>query len=306
MDHTRLPACSCGSKTWEGGGASLSSVFAQTHHRCTRCGARGMMLAHSGGNVFIQGEIEPSVMSYINTTLMTTWRADAKRLETTRAEFMTQELKVINRDLGLPEGTRGSTVPDDRSAEWRAAFNAVYDRSFYQMPPGFERVPVPPKFPLEHQGQVFIKHRKPDDDWVLVDPRDTQDLVVLPDPIRVTHDEYFGEIFAALEARFGEIERVEVANEYYKDSTNAEPWYRFYLKGLRFKLGPRKRVNNIEASADEPCDLTAIRDQASADDTTYYVDGDWKSDVARHRNVCVHAWTKEKTVSYIELIVKGR
>lgn len=96
----------------------------------------------------------------------------------------------------------------------------------------------------------------------------------------------------------------EIPNGYWGDPGKSEPWFQFGQKGRTFRVGWRKRVVNIAVTADKKVstfDPRPVSALALKDETTLYVDGDWRpsSPSATAEDVTVHAWTQDKVVEYL-------
>lgn len=164
---------------------------------------------------------------------------------------------------------------------------------------------------------------------------------VPPDPKRVRHDAYFAAVFQTVRENTGcpRFSATEKPNGYYSDKTNSQPWFTFDVNGTEIVVGPRKRVVSIEATFPSARTVNALRDVAKADAVTYDVEGPWDAEgkaaieavievrdtgwsdkanaayddvKARYTgdpddviHVCVHAWSQEKTVEYLSLIVQA-
>ena len=177
--------------------------------------------------------------------------------------------------------------------------------------------------------------------WVLVTAEESAKHFPKPDPTRVWNAAYFRDVWVKLSENLGVLLPYpsKTKNEY----GGVEDWYTFTLNGAVFKVGWRKRVVNVEVEYPGLVDVTDISAVAKGDGTTYeayglertmtlqehlgkeweeadedqramllgcYPDGmittrkgGWQDDMSKAQHVCVHAWTKDKLVEYLTLLV---
>lgn len=297
----KAPGCLCGTKQWNPGGASFSPGLQSQWFRCNTCKRPAIDIGNGGGHAFIissddGGEFPEDGMNWINTTLLLVWRAVQERLTSARNVIKQEARDAFCESEGLSQGTKIDAMDGGQTERFRAMWDVLYKEPRWQKPAGFEEQALPPMVPQS----VTIFHPTEDGEWKMVDHAETVDIEVPADPIRVRHDAYFTEVFAALESELGKIERVEVKNEYC--GSDNEPWYKFSLGKSTFTIGPRKRVIAIKIDAPDGINTDAIRSTAQADETTYTADGGWQSDAEVATTIEVHAWTKKKLIEYLSIL----
>jgi hypothetical protein len=142
------------------------------------------------------------------------------------------------------QDTEGNRLDVDH-VQLRKSFQQVYET--IPAPSGFLGPPILPQM-HEHmvayvwQGQIIDPVTGNPGCWCQTDPDESAKVVVPIDPLRKRHDTYFNDIFETVEKATGQdLTRHEVANRYYRDLTNSEPWYTFKVGEVDFIVGPRKR-----------------------------------------------------------------
>jgi hypothetical protein len=261
---------------------------------------------------FDEGRFPQAGMEWLNGPLQVTLRAYDEAVEAVRLAVDKAEWELRCDFLGLPRGTKvqyavappyekylrrpdGSDVTDEGTIR---RFCAEREPRY---PRGALVVPVvPPKLPDCLTAYV----RTAEGWWDRVDRAESSALSVPPDPIRVRHDAFFGEIFAALRAAGVEVSPREVSNQYYEDRNCAEPWYAFDVAWRRFTVGPRKRVISVTVEG-ESFHAGELRNLAERDGVSYWADESWKSGRTWPGKVTIHAWTKEKCVEYLLAAVRA-
>lgn len=171
---------------------------------------------------------------------------------------------------------------------FRKASRALWDAN--PRHPSIVRAPDPVQVP---EGVTVFVSRK---EWEKADPNPNG---VLPaDPLRISWEKYFDEVFAAVKTATGaDFSPVEIPNEYNRDQTNkAEPWFRLDIPGLTLKVGPRHRVINIDFDFARPANLRALKRLSTKHNTTYQ---------ASKTTGYIHAWHQERCVEYIVAAIKA-
>lgn len=167
---------------------------------------------------------------------------------------------------------------------------------------GLPEAPIPPRIPGDEIAVWLLRGRLSEHVWRAVDPAETQELPVPPDPIRVRHDAYFKEVFEAV--GLTDTPRTEIPNTYYRDTFNKEPWYEFEVNGFKLVIGPRKRVISMSIARGEPFDPSPLTTLGERDNVTYDANGGWKSKDKQATSAMIHAWNKDKTVEYLRTILQ--
>ena len=165
--------------------------------------------------------------------------------------------------------------------------------------PGIVRAPDPINLPEGITAYVLRNQI-----WEKTPPQ--AEVLPLPnDPLRMGWEDYFGKVFDAVWAATGvACNLTETPNQYYTDRTQSEPWYRFEVAGSKFTVGPRKRVISLEVNFPRSCKVVAIRDLALRDNTTYEANAAWKNEIEVADSVLVHAWTQDKLIEYLTILVR--
>ena len=250
-----------------------------------------------GEHVFIgsvPGDWPEEENDYINGPLMASWRTHEKACRDLESRLYTERRLshfLVVEDEGLnPEKMRSYyDLPEEVQNRIDPLREQLRQDAWLTIPP-----PIPPRFPegmkVFHKGVEILRESCP-----LEPPKD---------PIRISHDKWWDKIFSDLKELGYDLDRTEIPNQYYDDRNNNEPWYTFVYKGVKFEIGPRKRVDSIKMSADFEFPCKGISDQAKKDGTTFYADKGWQDWCDKARSLRVHAWSKEKTVEYLDLIFK--
>lgn len=297
----QAPECLCGTQQWNPGGGTFSPGLHSQWFTCNHCGRPAIDIGNSGGHAFIistndNGEFPKDGLNWINSTLLLVWRDVQERLTAARDMVEKEAWDAFCVREGLPQGTKIDTMDKGQTERLRAMFDELYQENRWRRPAGFEKQDLPPQIP----ESITVFHPTEDDEWKMIDHAETADVEIPADPVRVRHDAYFNEVFAALENELGQFDRVEIKNEYC--GAENEPWYQFTLGDFTFTVGPRKRVIAIKVDAPDGIDTESIRSVAQADETTYMADGGWQSNAAVANAIEVHAWTKEKLIQYITIL----
>jgi hypothetical protein len=167
---------------------------------------------------------------------------------------------------------------------------------------GHAQAPIPPRIPGDEVAVWVLRGRGAERKFRSVDPAETQELPVPPDPIRVYHDALFAEIFAAV--GLTNAERREIPNRYYRDDFNKEPWYEFSLGTFKIVIGPRKSVISMSLIRhNEPYDPSALAALGNRDDVTYVTEHESETVPDLVRNATIHAWGKDKTIEYLRVML---
>lgn len=197
-----------------------------------------------------------------------------------------------------------------------AAFDAMHKDKAYLRPEGFDRPPTPPQIPAGLRIHLMVA--KGDKwEWELLKNEDTTDLDIPVDPILTGHYDYYMPVWKRLAEKYDlpftdhekdkrrnwPLNFREVTNEYC--GAKNEPWWAFEIGEITFKVGPRKRVTNIEVKAPHGLVTSRLSSVAKADDTTYYANGGWHNwDKVVADSICVHAWTAEKLEEYLGILLE--
>lgn len=301
MMPEQAPTCLCGMQQWNPGVSTFSTRLQSQWFACNHCGRPAIYIGNGGGNAFIistngDGEFPKDGLDWINSILLLVWRDVQERLTTARDVIEDESWDAFCEREDLPQGTKISSMDKGQTKRFCAMLDELYKEDRWRQPSGFEEQDLPPQVP----ESVTVFHPLGDGEWKAINRSNTTDIEVPADPIRVRHDAYFDEVFAALEGELGQFERVEVKNEYC--GAKNEPWYKFILGGFTFTVGPRKRVIAIKVDAPGGIDTESIRSVARADKTTYTADGGWQSNAAIANAIEVHAWTKEKLILYLTIL----
>jgi len=157
---------------------------------------------------------------------------------------------------------------------------------------------VPPQLP----DCITAFYREPDGQWNKVDHLASRKIPVPPDPVRVYHDKFWGELLEKLQLS-GAVH--EIPNRYYDDRNNLEPWYEMRApEGQILRFGPRKHVLAIQVTGDAPFECEGIAKAAKKDNVTFNADNQWQPwDQKKAKDIEVHAYGKEKFVSYFGWIM---
>ena len=295
-----LPVCAClGRRAWRDGGCQLGGPLNQMHKVCESCGRVAVELMHEGGHAFLV----PSLQSFadgdyewVNNVLLRTWRDYAARFRGACDSEGAGVLAAVNTALGLPADTKGDTVPSHRYREWSDALNNADEaiRAAVRHRPEFRDGVTPPSVPA-----TVICHTRVRGEWRRHTTEATRDVPVPPDPIRVSHDRFFADLFDAIRVRFQGvlIESTETPNRYYRDEANNEPWYVLSVNDRSIVVGPRKRVIVVAVEGRIRADYEArFAAMAERDRVTYDASG---------FGVSIHAWGAEKAREYLALAIEA-
>lgn len=287
-----LPNCKCGAHKYSGGGGSFSTSLAQQIFVCESCNAEALVLSGYAvpTHVFFSRDFDrlwKSDTDYLFGPLLAAWRTYEKDREDRYVEAMREagllHVQVAER-CGLdPKKTTFYDLPAEVQDEIERKRDEIRVKTWYS-----KDAPLPPKLPRS----ILAYREYGDESWELIDHDECEKLEVPKDPIRVSHDAWWNAIFSALEARYGVIARMEIKNKYFDDKNNLEPWYEFTIRNVDFVVGPRKRVDCIDAFG-KALNRDAIVAIATKDNVTF---------IDRPGGFTIHAWGKEKTIEYISAI----
>ena len=308
MLQEQLPNCACGNHNWKSGGGQFGGTINSQWFTCSNgdCGRRALILSNRSGCVFLQpaGELRDfenvKLDEWINSVLLPTWRDfDARLAETLKPIELAHKHKLCDQ-LGLAHDVE--SVPEELRDQWNKGWKEYESDPEHKCPEGFRDQPTPPKLTVYNLiAMLFTRDQK----WEPVDLEASDKAKVPPDPIRVQHDLFYKEVFAAIkEVLSVDISPIEVENLYSKN-TALQPWYLFGINGVGIRVGPRKRVIQILVEIPkhrQPMTTKAIREIAIADKTTYTADAEWQSSKATSQLIEIHAWNKEKLIQYLTII----
>jgi len=299
-----LPACLvCGGRDYNPGGGSLGAGLCQQNFSCKECRAQVEYVGLDRGNILMFNPT-PDHYEYVNRVLMTVWRAWSDEAEKARSIIRHQHLREVNRVLGLPPDTNGSTIGDARYSEWARAldFREREDWKAISYPVGMKE-PGLPQMPDDLLACMRLRGGT----WSpRVDPMYTKRMEIPADPVRVRHEARFLEIFERVRVATGlEAEREEIPNEYYDDKYQHEPWYRFGVGDGLVTVGPRKRVIAIRGNRVQPFDVCALRNAAKSDGVSWWNGDGWQNDEDVAKSCEIHAYGTDKAVEYLTLLIKS-
>jgi len=299
-----LPRCLvCGAHDYSPGGGHFSPAMCQQNFSCQKCNAHVEYANIDRGNILMFNPTQAH-FEYVNRVLLTVWRTWSAEAEKARGIIRREHLRTVNVILGLPPDTNGSTIADDHRKEWRQALEEreEMDWDAISFPTGMEP-PVPPQMPAD----LIACMRLRGDRWSpRINPADTKQLEIPPDPIRVHHEARFMEIFERVRVATGvTAEREEIPNEYYDDKYQHEPWYRFGVGDGLVTVGPRKRVIAVRGNRARPFDVCALRDIAKSDGVSWWNGDGWQNDEDAAKSCEIHAYGTDKAVEYLALLIKS-
>lgn len=303
MTPEALPSCICGAKQWIPGGAMLAPDIHHQQFTCNHCSRPAVDIATAGGHAFMistekNKELPIDGVAWINSVLLIAWRDIEYKRQQAREKIETHVWDTTCEKLKLSSETLLKDMKPEQKKYMQDMLKELHASTQWLTPPGFCDIKLPPQLPESLTMYLYAKKNK----WHKVDPYKTKDLPIPPDPIRVAHDTYFDDVFYELEKKFGAIDRTRVRNRY--TGAQNQPWYEFKIKNFVFVFGPRKRVTAIQATTEGIIATKNIRSIAVADNTTYYADGDWQSDIPRAKKIEVHAWTKDKLIEYLTILIR--
>lgn len=308
-----VPTCLvCSNTTYDTRGGSFSPGLQQQGFRCSKCGADAEFIA-LGSCAIIGFNLKSEHFRYINTTLFAAWRDRNKKIEDARSEIHAARVKQVNAEMDLAPETTGYDLMGDGEDEAKmATYRRWCDRlrEFDEIDRDAIRAcaiqiaaVVPPRLPLDmlvYNGSITPESIA----WTPIDPKTTSELVVPPDPIRVAHDKFFDAVFARIRTDIEFLcETEHIQNQYYKDESDNEPWFRFGVGSGTVVIGPRKRVIAIRGERALPFDVTQLRDAAARDGVTWYNGEDWQSKLDEAKRCEIHAYGQDKTVEYLKLLI---
>jgi hypothetical protein len=160
-----------------------------------------------------------------------------------------------------------------------------------------ERV-IPPQLPDEVTA-CYLEHSNVL--WHKVDHLASRKIPVPPDPIRISHDEFWGKLMDKMELTKS---IKEIPNRYCDDDHRLEPWYEMGVDAAVIRFGPRKRVLAIQVTSETSFQCEGIAKAAKRDNVTFEADGHWQPwDQRMAKSIEVHAWGEEKFISYFGWIM---
>lgn len=306
-----LPVCDCGRNDFSNRSTSLGPGYYNATHRCQACQTLAWVLSSDAGMVCIL--VPPSldvapVERWVNDVLQPTWRDRSAKLKAHRKEEWAAWLDEVFK-VRFPECT---VFPDhsvsyhDLPKEAQEAIDLQFGENdekrgtYRPLPPELLAPVYPPQVP-EGVTVWFLDGRGPDARWVLAVHNVSAAITPPRDPILVSNERYFAEVWKEVEAALGcpLPDRVEVKNGY----GGREPWYQFVVGTATFTVGWRKRVVSLQVESPTLLSTERIRPLASRDDTTYEAhrgdEGGWQSEIRTANVILIHAWTREKLVEYI-------
>ncbi len=304
----QLPNCACGNHNWKSGGASFGGPIDSQWFTCSNgdCGRPALLLSNRSGFILLQpaGDLREfndiKLNEWINSVLLPTWLDfDARLAETLKPIELAHRHKLCDQ-LGLAHDVE--SIPEELDDQWEEGWKEYYRDPENKCPEGFHDQPIPPKLTAYNMiAMLFTRDQK----WEPVDLEASDRAEVPPDPIRVRHDLFYKEVFAAIKEVLGvDISPIEVEN-LYSENTALQPWYLFGINGIGIRVGPRKRVFQILVEVPkhrEPMETKVIREIAMTDQVTYTADAEWQSSKTTSRLIEIHAWNKEKLIHYLTII----
>lgn len=301
MMPDQAPKCVCGTKDWRPRGVNISPNLISQTFTCNACHRPAIYINSGVSSAFIiSAEItdnfQREVIVWINEVLLLVHRDVDDRLTKARKTIEAEALINFYESEGLTEETKMDELDPGQKERFKHMCTSLYAESRWQCPAGFEKQETPPMIPTSIKAFLPLEGNE----WQMIDNAATVDMTVPVDPIRRNHDKYFGQVFEELEAVFGPIEKTEIENEYH--SAKNQPWYEFTIGDRTFTVGPRKRVVSIEVKDPGGIWTELIRQTAKRDDTTYYANGGWQSDVPKAEEIVIHAWNMKKVVEYITIL----
>lgn len=268
-DSTLYPPCpNCGALWIAGGGMYGAGV--QQWFKC-ECGAAAVYLSSSGGATFLAAAPEAAkepLNNYINHVVF-------------------PYLQMVGADVEAAwESYVAGRFPKVKTDEDRERYTEEH-REFLIG----RRSPQLPCIPKGITGYA----PRTGEGWVRMDPEESAKRPRAHDVRRAGHEAYFSRIFDAVRTATGTAFIPErIANRYYDDIRSSEPWFAFDVHETAFIVGPRKRVVHIEA-AGLPSGTSPISRLGKRDDVTYE---------ESEGSAMIHAWTEEKAIEYLTLLVK--
>lgn len=304
MLSENLPYCLCGKKDWRSGGANLSSILSSQWFTCNRCNRPGVYISTPGGSSFVVPTARLDYFpekgfEYINQILIVFYRYIEDIVDKKRSLLFSQALSTFLMYQGLPEGTTLRDLTSDQRLNLAHTTSLLEQGAAWRNPDNLFHS-LPPQVPASIT--IFI-HVEGIEDWRKVTTKETADLEIPQDPILVYHEAFYQEVFSALEAEFGPIQREIVENEYSKEKN--QPWYKFSIGKITVTVGPRKRVDSVIFESKEAFNPEVIHTLAASDGVTYVANDVWANQATTVREVEVHAWTKEKLIEYLKVIISN-
>ena len=306
MMPEELPHCVCGLHKWNSGGGSFG-VMSQQGFTCHYCGRHASIIFYEHAGCFITTEeYTDNIDNYkdwLNNTLLITMRAYGELVEIAQkkiyqrwlAQFKSRHVRYFDyTTIGALKGH------DDKLWEFGCKQAEKLYRKPYYLNPKSVKLPALSKLPEGLQFAWFVGGGDNESNWQWVHHRNTEYIECPPDPIRVKHDAYWNEIFAKFPNVFDK--REEIKNRYC--GAACEPWYKIMIPTAQMIIGPRKRVDSIQVTFSRKVNVSCLRDIAKADGTTYTADGGWQGISDEATEIEIHAWTKEKVVEYLTIILE--
>jgi len=298
MNH--LPDCPCGANDWQGAGGHYSPNGQYYGRTCGRCGKDLHNIGRDGWwLLFIHPTTQREVLEdYANTSLAIQARAYAAKWKAVNKAHQKVLFDALCREWGLaPEkgvewhpletkydtglgyetwdfdylDNEGNRLDLDAHA-FREACHTLWDANPEH--PSMVRAPDPINVP---DGiTAYVSRNKI---WDLVPLQAGLQPIPL-DPLRQGWITYWGRVWSLLKEATGiTVAPEEVPNEYSKDPTNAEPWWKFTIGRGEFLVGPRHRVVNIEVSSETPFPTATLRALAGADKVTFTAQRPWEQEL---------------------------
>lgn len=324
----KLPACLCGSTSWNQGGGSYGGAMSTTYYSCPACQRRAISLYASGYDVLImfkEGD-EPVLDTWINRTLMICARAFETRWDKIKSliDQANRDSVIMNHGVDPTKGfvwgneyidhhpnandNEGNPIPQDIVAAIHTDFHDMYCGP---NPTTLITPPIPPNLPegiTAYLWQRLPGQTNQEFGYVQITPEASKRAFMPLDPHRESQIAYWKGVMNDLTGYcWGDKfvpELTEIPNEYFNDVNKCEPWYTFKFRGATFKVGWRKRVVNVEIDFGTKVTVTKLRDLGVRDNTTYYAEGGWKSKTETAQTVCIHAWDKEKLLEYLRAAIQ--
>jgi hypothetical protein len=175
---------------------------------------------------------------------------------------------------------------------------------------GLTTISIPPSIPSSLKVAILKSPARSQtcENWRWVGHEESKGIPVPLDPLRVKHDKTFRGLFQKVASTTGlEFSPRDIANRYYDDPTNSQPWFQFTIHDCKFTVGPRKRVIELQVETG-PLRLLPTEGLAALavrDSVTYEADGKWKSEALSAKTVLIHAWNTERAVEYLTAMVKA-
>lgn len=306
MLEQELPDCVCGTHDYEGGGGTFGGSLCTQGFTCLSCGRQLMVIDgyYMGPHAFFprdeDTQLGEDVMEYINGPMMATWRTHEAIVNEREERFYVERRlshTLVCEDNGLPVETSYYDFSKELRDRIDPLRNQLRQDAWSIDPPLLPRLPE----------SAFVKAKsRVMGTWHDLTHDMCKDVDAPPDPIRVRHDKFWGDVLAQFASIVG-VEKLahdEMQNQYWPDKNRLEPWYTFTAGDLRFVVGPRKRVDVIRVERTDGGKLYTqpIKALTDADEVTYTADGGWKNSAGTAHKIEVHAYTREKLLEYFRVI----